>query len=54
MSGRGEDQFRALPGFAARLYDGLTRARAIEIQVREIALAGLPIWLRVTLTKNPF
>ena len=37
MRGRGENQFRRLPGFAAKLYDRLTRARAFEVQLREIA-----------------
>lgn len=37
MSSRGEDGFTNLPPFGARLYNSLTRTRAIEIQVKEIA-----------------
>jgi len=37
MRSRGEDSFTHLPRFGARLYNGLTRTRAIEIQVKEIA-----------------
>ena len=37
MSTRGERDFSRLPGFAARLYDFLTQARAIHLQHQEIA-----------------
>lgn len=37
MSTRGERDFSRLPGFAARLYDLLTQARAIHLQHQEIA-----------------
>lgn len=37
MSNRGEHDFSQLPGFAARLYESLTTARAIHLQHQEIA-----------------
>jgi len=37
MSTRGERDFSHLPGFAARLYDRLTKTRAIHMQCEEIA-----------------
>lgn len=37
MTGRGQNDFVRLPGFAARLYGSLTRTSAIQQQHREIA-----------------
>ncbi len=37
MKSRGQRAFIGLPGFAARLYDSLMRARAMQLQYREIA-----------------
>ena len=37
MNSRGQRSFADLPGFAAKLYDSLTRTRAMQCQYREIA-----------------
>ena len=37
MGNRGQSSFIHLPGFAARLYENLTRTHAIELQHQEIA-----------------
>jgi ubiquinone/menaquinone biosynthesis C-methylase UbiE len=37
MGGRGEESFAHFPGFAAKLYDGLMKTKAIELHFREIA-----------------
>ena len=37
MKSRGQDKFINLPGFAARLYNNLSKTKAIEQQHREIA-----------------
>ena len=37
MGSRGEDSFARFPSFAARLYDGLMKTKAIDLHYREIA-----------------
>ena len=37
MKSRGQDKFINLPGFAARLYNNLSKTKAIEQQHQEIA-----------------
>jgi ubiquinone/menaquinone biosynthesis C-methylase UbiE len=37
MNSRGEESFINMPRFGARLYDSLTRTRAIQVQFREVA-----------------